>query len=407
MPERYYSQQYHSLIDYPQAAPSSTTLDTQNTGYDHPMYDRADRPTYDRQQSAQSTTSTAYEPYKPRDRSVDTVDRQQSTAYDRQPSEHPLNSYAGAGTSAGVPRTGPRTFDDHADLPKRPMQEKRPWSRKRKIIIFGSIALLLIIIAVAVGVGVTLSKKKAFSYIPSNAQVNSTEAFKSSAAGATHADPSNVKDGIGAGKDEYTYYSGPSYNFPNSTSWVSFEDMWSANLPTLQTSCKNLGYKTNNNDQQIQQIYDAIQNRSAVSLVDHRFIFAIILQESHGCVYVESTTSQSGVKNPGLMQTHNGHDYNSAHSAESILAMVQDGTQGTYATAGNGTTGNGATGGGEGLVQNLNYYTTLYGAARGYNSGYIPNSGDLSEAGGATACYVTDVANRLTGWVNAESKCPS
>lgn len=39
-------------------------------------------------------------------------------------------------------------------------------------------------------------------------------------------------------------------------------------------------------------------------------------------------------------------------------------------------------------------------------SGYVPNSGDLSEKAGATACYVSDIANRLTGWVRAESKCP-
>ena len=72
--------------------------------------------------------------------------------------------------------------------------------------------------------------------------------------------------------------------------------------------------------------------------------------------------------------------------------MVQDGTQGTTD--------------GAGLVQNLNLYGNPYSAARGYNSGYIPKSGDLSEAAGATACYVTDIANRLTGWVNAKSTCP-
>ena len=72
--------------------------------------------------------------------------------------------------------------------------------------------------------------------------------------------------------------------------------------------------------------------------------------------------------------------------------MVQDGTQGTAA--------------GEGLVQNLNTYGNPYKAARGYNSGYIPKDGNLSQAAGATACYVSDIANRLLGWVNAASKCP-
>ena len=71
--------------------------------------------------------------------------------------------------------------------------------------------------------------------------------------------------------------------------------------------------------------------------------------------------------------------------------MVQDGTQGTKH--------------GDGLVQNLNIYGNPYAASRGYNSGYIPKSGDLSEAAGATACYVSDIANRLTGWVYAETRC--
>ena len=71
--------------------------------------------------------------------------------------------------------------------------------------------------------------------------------------------------------------------------------------------------------------------------------------------------------------------------------MVQDGTQGTA--------------GGAGLVQNLNLYGDLYKAARGYNSGYIPANGNLSAAAGATACYVSDIANRLTGWVKAKSSC--
>lgn len=74
------------------------------------------------------------------------------------------------------------------------------------------------------------------------------------------------------------------------------------------------------------------------------------------------------------------------------MAMIQDGTQGTTA--------------GDGLVQNLNVYGNPYSAARGYNSGYIPTNGNLSEAAGATACYVSDIANRLTGWVYANSTCP-
>lgn len=91
------------------------------------------------------------------------------------------------------------------------------------------------------------------------------------------------------------------------------------------------------------------------------------------------------------MQSNQGTEFNKDHADQSIQDMVQDGVQGTKT--------------GDGLVQNLNYYFNAYSAARGYNSGTIPLSGNLSEAAGATACYVSDVANRLTGWANATTKC--
>ncbi len=47
-----------------------------------------------------------------------------------------------------------------------------------------------------------------------------------------------------------------------------------------------------NSDQIIQDIMDAIQNRSSVSLVDHRFILAVILQEV-GHHYLRCTVSLS------------------------------------------------------------------------------------------------------------------
>jgi hypothetical protein len=46
-----------------------------------------------------------------------------------------------------------------------------------------------------------------------------------------------------------------------------------------------------------------------------------------------------------------------------------------------------------------------YYAARLYNSGDIVNTSDLGNADGATNCYVSDIANRLTGWVWATTKC--
>jgi hypothetical protein len=120
-------------------------------------------------------------------------------------------------------------------------------------------------------------------------------------------------------------------------------------------------------------------------------ISANIYTQTHGCAKVKMTKSYGGVSNPGLMQSHGGTEFSSSHANQSIYDMVQDGTQGTAT--------------GDGLVANLIYYGDAYTAARGYNSGIQPLSGNLSEAEGATACYVSDLANRLTGWTNAASKC--
>ena len=268
--------------------------------------------------------------------------------------------------------------------------EKKWWTRKRKIIAFSCLGVLLaIIIFTAIGVAVK-NRKKGFDYTPSTAQVTNQKSFATG--GATLQNPDNTTDGIGMGQDKYTYYFGGPQNFPPSTAWVDFETMWQTNLPGIQKSCTWLKMGEDNTLQESQYIYDAIQDRANASLVDHRYILAVILQESHGCVRVGYTTSSGGVTNPGLMQSHNGDSFVPSHAADSILLMVQDGTQGTEH--------------GAGLVQNLNRYGDPYSASRGYNSGHIAPSGDLSNAAGATACYVSDIANRLTGWVNAQSTCP-
>ena len=288
--------------------------------------------------------------------------------------------------------------DDFESLKQRsrPRPAKSPrtypwthWSKKRKWIIFGGSAAALIILIIIIGVAVAVSNKS-YSYTASPKSVTNPEAF--TFGGATHSNPNNTQDGIGAGVDEYTYYQGDSSNFPPYTSWVSFEDMWNSNLPMLQTSCSTLDAGADNTDTINNYIYSAIQTIANASLVDHRFILATILQESNGCVRVGHTTSSGGVTNPGLMQSHNGHSFDGSFPQLSILQMVQDGTQGTDH--------------GAGLVQNLNVYGDPYKAARGYNSGYIPKNGDLSLAAGATACYVSDIANRLTGWTTVDSKCP-
>jgi hypothetical protein len=263
------------------------------------------------------------------------------------------------------------------------------WSGRRKCVVF-SIILSVILLIIIIALAVTLPRRGGFKYTPSIAQVNNTVAFDEG--GATRKSVNDTSVGIGAGTDSYTYYQGNASTFPPKEKWVSFTDMWDANLDTFKHSCGWLDRGADNTPEIIQDIYNAIQDRANASLVDHRIILATIIQETNGCPLVSHTTSSGGTRNPGLMQSHNGHQYDAKHSRLSIMLMVQDGTQGTDE--------------GWGLVQNLNTYGNPYKAMRGYNSGYIPTSGDLSEKAGATACYVSDMANRLTGWVRAKTTCP-
>ena len=172
----------------------------------------------------------------------------------------------------------------------------------------------------------------------------------------------------------------------------------------MQQSCSQFGF-VSDSAAEITNIYNAIQSVAAATLVDHRFILAVMLQESSGCVRVPTTNG--GVVNPGLMQSHNGPGtcwkksstgavtVTNPCPAATITQMISDGAAGTPS--------------GDGLAQTLNQAGTsdvsaFYRAARIYNSGSVDKSGDLGK-GVATHCYASDIANRLTGWVQAPKNC--
>jgi len=242
----------------------------------------------------------------------------------------------------------------------------------------------------------------------------------------------NNEDGVLV--DYYTQYNGngsPNDGWPKKSSWISFQDLYVHTIlhspyhslaspincfPKLthtatrvnsskyifSRSCKIYNQEPNSKDETA-DVYSAIQKVADETLVDHRFILAIIMQESGGCV--RAPTSNYGVPNPGMMQDHNGTascnngvDTDSIQNpcpADVITQMVEDGVGGTEW--------------GDGLAQCINQaeagdVSAFYRAARIYNSGSIDESGDLGK-GGATHCYASDVANRLTGWVKFEHRC--
>ncbi|KAJ0419508.1 hypothetical protein BJY00DRAFT_285796 [Aspergillus carlsbadensis] len=181
--------------------------------------------------------------------------------------------------------------------------------------------------------------------------------------------------------------------------WPSFDEMFEANRDTMANSCTQWNVP-NNSDDEIDNISTAIKEVSSSSGVDARYILAIVIQESNGCV--RAPTTDNGVINPGLMQSHNGvgscnnGGVSNPCPYDNIKQMITDGTVGT--SDGDGLVGCLKAAGGTGDV------SSYYRAARIYNSGSIDSSGNLG-LGIATHCYSSDVANRLTGWATGPSSC--
>lgn len=199
----------------------------------------------------------------------------------------------------------------------------------------------------------------------------------------------NMLDGPSTLNTAYQFYSGTSANFPDRSKWISFDAMFEANRPLMKQSCGWNGWGPDNADRHINWIKTYIQQVSRESHVDHRAILAVIMQESAGCLRVPTTNN--GVSNPGIMQSHNGVAFDPLKPVTTIRQMIIDGTQGTAY--------------GDGLAQLLNQYGDYYSAFRAYNSGSIAPSGDLSNGNGATNCYVSDIANRLMGWTLGSTTC--
>jgi hypothetical protein len=188
--------------------------------------------------------------------------------------------------------------------------------------------------------------------------------------------------------------------WPSQTEWLSFDSMWEGNQKILKSSCSSAFSQIDNSDQELDDIKSSIDDVSSSTGVDKTFVLAIMLQESNGCVRVQ-TTSYSHA-NPGLFQSHEGSgSCNDGSNVQNpcpksqINQMIEDGVAGTSS--------------GDGLKQLLdaakgNGAQKFYQAARMYNSGSLDKSGNLG-LGVATHCYSSDIANRLTGWSAGVSKC--
>ncbi|KAF2103063.1 hypothetical protein NA57DRAFT_72048 [Rhizodiscina lignyota] len=203
--------------------------------------------------------------------------------------------------------------------------------------------------------------------------------------------------------DIYRMYIGngnPSDGWPEMSQWVQeFDILFNANKPNMLSSCAQFSVP-NNSEDEVQAIHDGIVTVAEESGVDARFIMSIMMQESTGCV--RAPTTIWSVRNPGLMQDHNGTAncntgvaVQSPCPASTITQMIRDGVTGTVWGAGL-----------QQLIEKTGCSTVqkFYMAARMYNSGSISAGGDLG-ASESTHCYASDIANRLTGWVYADHAC--
>ncbi|KAL1302394.1 hypothetical protein AAFC00_002795 [Neodothiora populina] len=204
-------------------------------------------------------------------------------------------------------------------------------------------------------------------------QINIPSAGGASSGGGSGGAGSHPGEGgkeVGQG---YKAYSGPASNYPHPSTWASYDTLVSQNHRLM---------KFHDSDSEIQLIVKDVKTVANESGTDARVILCTIMQESGGDPRVVVTNN--GVRNPGLMQSHNGVGWNANDPAGSILQMIRDGTEGTKD--------------GDGLKQLYKRYGNYYEAMRDYNSGSV-NQNDLNDPVGATPKYVEDIANRLMGHV--------
>jgi len=204
--------------------------------------------------------------------------------------------------------------------------------------------------------------------------------------------------------DAYTFYQGngsPEAGWPTQDQWATWDELWATASSAMASTCGWNSVQPENSPDEIADVGRAIQQVAGETGVDERFILSIVMQESKGCVRIGGT--ENGVTNPGLMQSHNGQGTCAGVTPcpyDMIVLMIQDGTAGT-------ADGDGLKQTHDAAVADLggDSARAFYAAARKYNSGSVDYD-DLNNRFTSTGCYATDVANRLTGWLLAESSCP-
>lgn len=195
----------------------------------------------------------------------------------------------------------------------------------------------------------------------------------------------------------YTFYEGDgstAAGWPSKDRWVNFDEMWSRQVGQIRTQCTSP-----NTEDETASLRDAILDVAARSAVDPRLILGVMMQESIGCVRVQ-TTSFCGTdqcRNPGVMQSHAGPGTCNINGVltqpcpdGTIRRMIYDGTMGTedYNLAR--------------LINENGRFPVAqayWRAARQYNRGRGSIDGSATVNLSDGSFYVSNLANRMCGWV--------
>ncbi|KAL8782639.1 MAG: hypothetical protein Q9213_005226 [Squamulea squamosa] len=173
--------------------------------------------------------------------------------------------------------------------------------------------------------------------------------------------------------------------FPPSDQWVSLDVLIGTSRPDMVGS-------SNDGPDEADAAIAAVQSISEAAGLDPRIAFATMMQESSG--KVRPIVGDYG-KSYGLFQAQVPgvplcDDYAKNECPEDVItSQVEFGIFGHDGT-------------GSPVAPGIAYWMATQGgdvgrSLRGYNTGSVPDPNDLTQAGGATTSYVSDVANRLTG----------
>jgi hypothetical protein len=161
-----------------------------------------------------------------------------------------------------------------------------------------------------------------------------------------------------------------------------------------------------NSPQETDQLFHAVEQIAQAALLDRRFILAVLLEETSGCVRMHTDHGADGVRSAGLMRSRGGtamcnsgtlrapRDVLEPCPEEEILWMVSEGVGGPRDGQGD-----------DGLLgmmkrSGTGTLTDFYRGARLYNSGPEASLENLEDGGENPGSYASNVANRLTGWVD-------